>query len=444
MKVIHSLSWYFPQSSGGTEVYVDGLVQELRSLGIESVVGASLNGTKEQSYQHNNISVYRYPLFPNQTQAQLYELEPPTGFNYFSSWLADHKSDIYHQHSWRFGCGVHHLNCAKENGLKTLVTIHMPEPLCLRGTMMLHGQHPCDGKIQDVRCSQCLGLPAKVPNWAIQGLSRVPSSLATNFQTQLKTSSSVRLQQLGRTIGTPPKVINHQKKLHRMFELSDLVIAPCQWIYDGLIANGFAREKIVLCRQGVSNFNRNFEKKQSQEKKLKIGFLGRWQDTKGAQMLAEAVHRLPPNCPVELIIHGMGGSKQDLANREKVMALASTDSRIKIADQLAREDVPKALAQLDLLAVPSQWLETGPLVVLEALAVGTPVIGSKQGGIAELVRHGIDGWLVPVTVEAWQEAIAYLAVRRDVVHQLSQSIKPVRTMKEVSKEMVVLYQKVLN
>jgi len=39
------------------------------------------------------------------------------------------------------------------------------------------------------------------------------------------------------------------------------------------------------------------------------------------------------------------------------------------------------------------WLETGPLVVLEAFAAGVPVIGSRLGGIAEMVKEEQDGLL---------------------------------------------------
>ena len=46
------------------------------------------------------------------------------------------------------------------------------------------------------------------------------------------------------------------------------------------------------------------------------------------------------------------------------------------------------LAGFDMLAVPSQWQETGPLVVFEAQALGVPVLGSDLGGIAELITPG--------------------------------------------------------
>ena len=57
------------------------------------------------------------------------------------------------------------------------------------------------------------------------------------------------------------------------------------------------------------------------------------------------------------------------------------------------EQVVETIRKYDALVVPSVCLETGPLVVLEAFAAGVPVIGSRLGGIAEMVRDGVDGFL---------------------------------------------------
>ena len=45
------------------------------------------------------------------------------------------------------------------------------------------------------------------------------------------------------------------------------------------------------------------------------------------------------------------------------------------------------------VVVPSEWYENCPMSVLEAKAVGTPIIGARIGGIPELVRDGVDGFL---------------------------------------------------
>jgi glycosyltransferase involved in cell wall biosynthesis len=55
--------------------------------------------------------------------------------------------------------------------------------------------------------------------------------------------------------------------------------------------------------------------------------------------------------------------------------------------------VPAALEKIDALVVPSMWLENWPVVVQEARLMRVPVIASRIGGLAEGVRHGVDGLL---------------------------------------------------
>jgi len=52
------------------------------------------------------------------------------------------------------------------------------------------------------------------------------------------------------------------------------------------------------------------------------------------------------------------------------------------------------------VVLPAQWYENAPISVLEALALGKPVIGSDIGGIPEMVRHDENGWLFPAMDEA--------------------------------------------
>lgn len=445
MKSIHTTNWYFPDSSGGVEVYIDALLQGLQAHGVEAIVAAPRQGNGEDTYEYNNIPVYRYPIFPEFTKIQRIKQLPHGGFEFFINWLKNHQADIYHQHSWRFDCGWHHLAQARRLGMATVVTIHIAEPLCLRDTMMRHGKEACNGLIDATNCSRCLGVSERMPTWALERLSRLPLTLSVAAEKKLLAAKSIRLRQLGRTFSTPTLVTEHRRQLMQLVTLADRVILPSKWQYEAFRLNGFPEEKMLLCRQGVaSKFERKVVATKLQNSTFKIGFLGRWQESKGVLTLVEAVHRLAADVSVELILHATHPGKYDMGNRDKVLAIAAVDQRIRIAKPLSRQAVPEVLASFDLLAVPSQCMETGPLVVLEAQAVGVPVLGSNLGGITELVHHGVDGWLVPANdVTAWTQAIATLAKDADLLAKLRQGIRPVRTMDDVALEMLALYQELL-
>src|SRR5207237_622624 len=59
-----------------------------------------------------------------------------------------------------------------------------------------------------------------------------------------------------------------------------------------------------------------------------------------------------------------------------------------------RTDIPAIMGALDILLVPS-WSEPFGIVMIEAMAAGTPVIATQEGGPADVIRSGRDGVLVP-------------------------------------------------
>jgi glycosyltransferase involved in cell wall biosynthesis len=75
--------------------------------------------------------------------------------------------------------------------------------------------------------------------------------------------------------------------------------------------------------------------------------------------------------------------------------LTKGDERVRFEPPVSPADVPRVLSGYDVLICPSLALEGGPTVALEAQAVGTPVIGSRIGGLAEIVEDGVNGILLP-------------------------------------------------
>jgi glycosyltransferase involved in cell wall biosynthesis len=79
-----------------------------------------------------------------------------------------------------------------------------------------------------------------------------------------------------------------------------------------------------------------------------------------------------------------------------------------------RRDIPEVMAALDVLVLPSTRSEAVSQVILQALALGTPVVGTTVGGTPEVVRDGVTGRLVPpADVDALAAAIL------DVLHDLT-------------------------
>ena len=99
------------------------------------------------------------------------------------------------------------------------------------------------------------------------------------------------------------------------------------------------------------------------------------------------------------------------------------------------------MSACDFVVVPSRWLETGPLVALEALAAGTPVLGSRLGGLRELVTGGVNGVLIaPNTPEAWAKEIAALAGNPARVAKFRAGVRPPRMVEDVAREMALVYE----
>ncbi|MBW4685392.1 MAG: glycosyltransferase [Komarekiella atlantica HA4396-MV6] len=443
MKAIQALARYFPDKCGGIQVNLNELLPQLRSHNIDIQIAAASNGSqKEDIYKHNDIEVYRYPVFPAPKTQPNHGQFSHGKFEHFANWLTRQKADIYHQHHWETYCGLPHLRLAKQLGMSTVVTIHYPLPICQRTTLMFNGQQVCDGKIDVVRCSQCADtLSSKLPAAMVKTLSHLPMSVLS--QLPLPTSAYLPAsvdEELGRFVRpfvVPGYVNARQQSLLEMAKFADRIIAVCDWLYKALLINGIPEEKLVLCRYGIGYATQETPPAQEKYVPLKVVFLGRWDIYKGIDILVQAVKDLPAEIPIELIIHGIA---QDERYRQTIFNLIDNDPRIRVEKQLTREELPKAMANYDILAVPSQWLETGPLVVLEAHALSLPVIGSNLGGIAELVRHGIDGWLVTANdPKAWTESLRLLATDANLLNKLRQGIKPVRTLNMQAAEIAAIY-----
>jgi glycosyltransferase involved in cell wall biosynthesis len=430
MRVIQVAGFYYPDSSGGTEAYVSALAKSLQSQKIECIVAAPAPSDEPTRYVHEQVRVFRYPVPRPEWREQLREV-PPRKFEIFDDWLRSERADIYHQHSWTTGCGLWHLNAAKRLGLKTVVTAHLPGALCMRGTMLYEGRVVCDGKIVPAKCGACWLQSKGIPTRAARGMAKMPQFPGLQW-----------LPKIGSAMTAQTLAVDRINDLQEMSAAADRIVVVCQWLHDALAANGIPPGKLLLNRQGVPDPPRRKLGKSSRPPgAVRFGFLGRWDPVKGVHVLVDAFKRLPSDLPVTLDICAAGHGELGEKYRAQVQRSAAGDTRIRILRSIPNAEAAQFLAGLDVLAVPSQWLETGPLVVLEAFAAGTPVIGSELGGITELISVGRNGLLLPHNdVKAWTAAMLHLATNRDLLQRLQNDKSPVRTMMDVAGDMAELYE----
>lgn len=186
---------------------------------------------------------------------------------------------------------------------------------------------------------------------------------------------------------------------------------------DALVA--ITRETEAFLRREVSptrvvylpNFvpSREFETREIRAEKpldapVEVLFVGWLLEAKGVAELARAVHPLPQ---IRLTLAGpVHREFLEEALREELDRLGD---RVRVLGALTHEQVHQLYGRADVFALPSHQ-EGFPLVVVEAMAAGLPVVSTRVGAIPDIVRDGTDGFLVEVSgVEQLRDRIDQLA-----------------------------------
>ncbi|WP_426996759.1 glycosyltransferase family 4 protein [Pseudarthrobacter sp. N5] len=120
----------------------------------------------------------------------------------------------------------------------------------------------------------------------------------------------------------------------------------------------------------------------------------RWAPTKGVVFAAQAMSspNWPTNCRV--VFAGAGESDFPEYSTEIRRALDKTPISYEIVDSLSMSEMAEALQGADLCIIPS-LMEATSLSALESMAAGLPVIGTRVGGLPQIIDEGVNGFLVP-------------------------------------------------
>lgn len=176
------------------------------------------------------------------------------------------------------------------------------------------------------------------------------------------------------------------------------VVCPSAFLKELAVGWGIPPERVTVLPNPAPDVPDDLPARVPRERPL-LAFAGRINRQKALEVALEAVARVPQ---VELALAGDGPERAQLERRAAELGL---DGRVRFVGPLDRRGVLELFRGADASILSSAW-ENFPHTVVEALAVGTPVLATAVGGVTEVVRDGENGLLVPAgDVDALTAAI---------------------------------------
>lgn len=158
----------------------------------------------------------------------------------------------------------------------------------------------------------------------------------------------------------------------------------------------FSNKRIEVVPNGIDTKKFNFDKYESREKlgldhdKKIVLFVGRLEPVKGLKYLIEAISILKDTKNLELIVVGNGNEKHKL---ERLAEDLKLNENVTFAGKISNKKIPEYMAAADMFVLPS-LSEGFPVVLLEAMAAGLPIVTTKVKGLPEIIEDNVNGLLV--------------------------------------------------
>lgn len=400
MKILLVSHKYPPFALGGVEVYTYNLA---RTLGERHEVSVFFRhddprapSFAEQDDKDEGVLVRRISCYPTGLGAGVVGEFFGTFLSRqveasFARFLDKVQPDLIHvQHVMALSARLLHL--ARHSGAPVLLTLHDYWFICSNSQLIWPDARTCRGKAWGMNCVHCAAA------------ARFPSPLVRWLRPVLA-----------------PFLLYRDRVVKGAALRADRFLAPSRFLIDQYVAAGFPGDRFSYLENGIPVTHIRRVPWQPARGPLRVMFLGSLAWQKGVHVLVEAFNGLPAGV-ARLRIWGdptVFPAYGDSLDR----LLVHPDARLM--GRIPNEQVGEALADSDVVVVPSLWYENSPLVIQEARAAGVPVVASGHGALAEKVRDGVDGLLfTPGDADSLRKALQRLVDEPDLLPRLRRSIPP--------------------
>ncbi|MGG6121860.1 glycosyltransferase [Pantoea allii] len=193
-------------------------------------------------------------------------------------------------------------------------------------------------------------------------------------------------------------ILNEHKQDYRnLFQQSELMLPISHLWQNKLIEMGCPPEKIHVTRMGIEPEKFNFQPRDAFHRPLRIVSVARLTEKKGLDVAVKASAILKQRGG-QFQYTIIGNGDQDQMMRDFI-AHEKMDDCVTMPGFKPQEEIRKALNEADIFLLPSKTAADGdmegiPVALMEAMAVGLPVVSTFHSGIPELIEHNVSGWLV--------------------------------------------------
>ncbi|MHB1390000.1 MAG: glycosyltransferase family 4 protein [Thermoleophilia bacterium] len=195
----------------------------------------------------------------------------------------------------------------------------------------------------------------------------------------------------------------------------DTFIAPSEFVATRLYRRGIAADRVAVIPNAVDH--KRWTPGEDDSDGEYVLFCGRITLEKGIETMVRALAQLP-EVPLKIVGAGMHDSQARMLARE-----LGADN-IEFLGFRDEADVRRLVQGCRFVIVPSEWYENAPMTVLEAFACGKPAVGTRIGGIPEMIQAGETGLLAdPGDASGLSQAVGELWQDTALVRRMGQQAR---------------------
>jgi glycosyltransferase involved in cell wall biosynthesis len=232
----------------------------------------------------------------------------------------------------------------------------------------------------------------------------------------------------------------------RAFRKLNEIIANSRYVKEALIRSYHLQANTIeVIYNGVQgSITSSSSQGEPRQDETRILFVGSNFQRKGLPTLIRALPQVLVRIPNGMLY--VIGKDPNQEAMHRLCQRMKVENHVRYLGGLPHSEVLNHFIQADIFVMPS-LIEGFGIVFLEAMAAGVPVIGSNVGGTRELIRDGVNGFLVkPLDIQGLAHKICVLLENKSLREQfISQGHQTVRrfTVKQMIEETVSYYERVI-